>query len=374
MERLVAAGSDGHLPRDPAMTDEFDDATRRSDTDFRGRGRRESSWGDDEPEGLSHSERDLRAAHAEAERKTKLAGDVLWFVVVSALLLRFLPPIGIVVFIVWGLKLGKRWYRREFEPRLRRRFVVQEVEKKVHATLSQQRRALEGEHSRSLEQLSASIAHDIRNPITAAKSLVQQMGERPGAPENAEYARVALDELRRVERSVSHLLRFARDEEVCFAELRMADVVESALESFRDRAERLGIDVDRQVDCEAQLLGDAEQLRRVVINLVGNAFDALDETATVDPRIVVHLGENLAGTEVWLRIEDNGPGIDDATRARMFDPFFTSKANGTGLGLAICKKIVEAHDGRIEESSPPGGGAGFLLTFPKRRGSVGARS
>jgi signal transduction histidine kinase len=368
MEQLSAAGSDGHLPRDPAMTDEFDDSTRRSDPDFRGRGPGKASWGDDEPEGLSHSERDLRAAHAEAERKTKLAGDVLWFVVVSALLLRFLPPIGIVVFIVWGLKLGKRWYRREFEPRLRRRFVVQEVEKKVHATLSQQRRALEGEHSRSLEQLSASIAHDIRNPITAAKSLVQQMGERPGAPENAEYARVALDELRRVERSVSHLLRFARDEEVGFAELRMADVVESALESFRDRAERLGIDVDRQVDCEAQLLGDAEQLRRVVINLVGNAFDALDDTLTVDPRIVVHMGENLAGTEVWVRIYDNGVGIPEQLREKIFSPFVTSKSGGTGLGLPITKKLVEAHRGTIELSSEPGQGTEFVLTIPKQRG------
>src|SRR5262249_57733345 len=89
--------------------------------------------------------------------------------------------------------------------------------RRVRATLDGGRRALEGRHARSLEELSASIAHEIRNPITAAKSLVQQMEEDPRGAENVEYARVALAELERVERSVSHLLRFARGEETQLA-------------------------------------------------------------------------------------------------------------------------------------------------------------
>ena len=194
-----------------------------------------------EEEDLSPEERALRAAHAAAERKTQLAGDVLWFLGVTTLLLIFITPIGVIVLLFWGLKVAKDVYELEIEPRLRRRFVEQEVEKQVHASLSQQRLALEGEHARSLEQLSASIAHEIRNPITAAKSLVQQMGETPTARENVDYARVALEELQRVERSVSHLLRFAREEEGGMAEVSMADVVESTLESFRERAQRSGI-------------------------------------------------------------------------------------------------------------------------------------
>ena len=79
----------------------------------------------------------------------------------------------------------------------------------------------------------------------------------------------------------------------------------------------------------------------------------------------VSLGENLAGTEVWLRIGDNGLGMDEETRARIFDPFFTSRDEGTGLGLALCRKIVDGHAGKIEVESAPGEGTEFLLTFAK---------
>jgi two-component system sensor histidine kinase HydH len=237
----------------------------------------------------------------------------------------------------------------------------------VQATLSEERQALEGQHARSMEQLSASIAHEIRNPITAAKSLVQQMGEDVSAGENVEYAKIALEELDRVERSVSHLLRFARDEEMRMAELRMADVIDSALETFRDRIERAGIRLERRIDSEGAITGDAEQLRRILINLVGNAIDALEENAVPDPRIEVEMGENLAGSEVWVRVGDNGPGLDADTQAKIFSPFYTSKASGTGLGLSICRKLVDAHGGSIEVESESGRGAGFLITLPRQR-------
>ena len=154
-------------------------------------------------------------------------------------------------------------------------------------------------------------------------------------------------------------------------ELRMADVVESVLESFRDRAQRTGIALESRFDSDGAMRGDAEQLRRVVINLVGNAIDALDEAETPDPRIDVHMGENLAGSEVWVRIADNGPGVDRDSLEKLFTAFYTSKPNGTGLGLAICKKLVEAHGGAIEATSEPGGGAEFLVIFPKRQPAQG---
>jgi len=152
---------------------------------------------------------------------------------------------------------------------------------------------------------------------------------------------------------------------MALAPVRMADVVDSALETFRDRIARSGIEIDRRIDTEGELQGDAEKLRRVVINLIGNAIDALDESDTPSPHIDVQLGENLAGTQVWLRIADNGPGIDETVLQKMFSPFYTSKANGTGLGLAICKKLIDAHDGSIEVNSEAGRGAEFLLSFPK---------
>jgi len=230
----------------------------------------------------------------------------------------------------------------------------------------------EGEHTRRIEEISASIAHEIRNPITAAKSLVQQMGEDPASPENVEYAEVALEELDRVEKSISHLLRFARDEEVRISEMRMAEVIASAVETFRDRLGHRGVDFSTAIDTDGGMRGDPEKLRRVIINLFSNALDALLESETVEPRIEVQAGENLAGTEVWVRVRDNGPGIAPDRLQEIFSPFYTSKEGGTGLGLAISKKVVDAHGGSIEVDSGPGRGTEFLLTLPKQPKTVKA--
>ncbi len=336
----------------------------------RGRGRRrrrEEPEFEEEQVPLTPEERAYQQARSVAEQKTKLTSELIWVSIIGIPLLLLFFPVGLFVIVFWGWRPAKRAYRLFMEPKLRERFIENEVEKQVQATLSHERRVLEGEHAHSMQQLSASIAHEIRNPITAAKSLVQQMEEAPTSRENVESARVALEELQRVERSVSHLLRFARDEEMGIADLLMSEVLDSALETFSDRLERTGIALERHIDCQGAMRGDAEKLRRVMINLVGNAIDALAEGGVKDPRIEVAMGENLAGTEVWVRVKDNGPGIDAEAQRKLFSPFHTSKAGGTGLGLAICRKLVDAHGGSIEVSSAPGSGAEFLLIFPKAR-------
>jgi two-component system sensor histidine kinase FlrB len=77
------------------------------------------------------------------------------------------------------------------------------------------------------------------------------------------------------------------------------------------------------------------------------------------------MGESLAGDQIWLRVKDNGPGFEREALGRLFDPFYTSKANGTGLGLAISKKLIDAHRGSLEAVSQPGAGAEFVVTLPK---------
>jgi len=316
---------------------------------------------------LTPSERALRQAERAAQEKAERTGDLIRFGIATGLLLIFLPPVGLVVLFLGGAKNFKHFYRLVLEPRMRERYLREEVDKRVHAHLSGERQQLESVHAHSMEELAAGVAHEIRNPITAAKSLVQQMEEEPGAPENVEYARVALEELTRVERSVSHLLRFARDEELRMGVVRLADVVDSALETFRDRVARSGIRLEREIDGEGEIRGDAEKLRRVVINLVSNAIDAIDEARPGGGRVTIGVGENLAGTQAWLRVADDGPGLDAETLRRIWSPFYTSKAHGTGLGLPICRKLVEAHGGMLEASARPGGGADFIAVFPTHR-------
>ena len=320
---------------------------------------------------LSEEDRAYRLAQKLADRKVALSRQALRAALITVPLLIFVPFIGALALIYFGVGIGRRAFRLLYEPRLREKFLQEEVQRRVHTRVSSERRHLESEHHRSLEQLSASIAHEIRNPITAAKSLVQQIEEDPNGPDQVEYARVAVAELERVEKSISHLLRFAREEETQMGEVILEDVLESAIETFRDRAARGGIKLIRKYDTEGRLDGDAEQLRRVAINLIGNAIDALEESRVDQPEVRVSMGENLAGSEVWIRVADNGLGIAEDVRGRIFDPFYTSRAEGTGLGLALCRKIVDNHGGSIEVETTSGDGTEFILVFPKTNRSEG---
>lgn len=281
---------------------------------------------------------------------------------------------AMTVALAWGIGLASHGYYAVVAPELRRRWTEDEVGRRLHSTVTTERKSLEGKHARSIQALSASIAHEIRNPITAAKSLVQQIGEDPHAEENVEYAKVALEELDRVERSISHLLRYARDEEMKPQTVDIADVVDSALETFRDRLARGDVRVERNLDGDGRLRGDPEKLRRVVINLVGNALDAMTEIPQPDACVRIESGHNLAGTELWLRVQDNGPGIEPDRIREIFSPFHTSKSSGTGLGLAITKKAIEAHGGTIEVKSEIGVGTEFVVVFPKAEAGMEATS
>jgi signal transduction histidine kinase len=314
---------------------------------------------------LTPEERTYREAARRAENKLKFVQHLVPYVFVVALLAFVARPVAVIVALGWGVGLASHFFRAFVVPDLRKRWIRGEVDRKVSQTVSRERLEIEGRQLRSLEDLSASIAHEIRNPITAAKSLVQQMGEDPHSEENVEYAGVALDELDRVEKSISHLLRYAREEAVELRSMRLSETVDAALEVLSERIERLDVEIERSIDSDGEMDGDPEKLRRVFINLIGNALDVLEESKPEHPLLEIGLGENLAGTEIWARVKDNGSGMDEETQARVFQPFFTSKDSGTGLGLAITRKLVDAHAGSIELNSAPGQGTEFVLAFPK---------
>jgi signal transduction histidine kinase len=310
-----------------------------------------------------------REARSLANRKIGFYGHLLVYACTGLFLVVVAGPfVATIVLLSWGIFLAAHGFFFVAAPILRRRWMT-EVERRAQTTVVQERRELVGRHTRSIEQLSASLAHEIRNPITAARSLVAQMGEDPSRPENVEYARVALEELDRVERSISHLLRFARDEEIETREVSLEEIVDSALETFRERIARGQVDIVRDFAQADTVRADPEKLRRVVINLVGNALDALAEGPVPSPRVEIACGANLARTEVWLRVRDNGPGIPKAALERLFSPFHTTKPKGTGLGLAISKKIAEAHGGTLEARSE-GNGAELLMVIPRSGGAA----
>jgi signal transduction histidine kinase len=317
---------------------------------------------------LTREERAYREARKAANRKIGFLSHLVPYGTVCLFLFfvaGFRP--AMIVALSWGIGVALHYFFAILAPRLRQEIIEREVRQQVHANVSEQKRTLESRHAQHVEELSASIAHEIRNPITAAKSLVQQMGEDPASPDNVEYANVALDELQRVEKSISHLLRFAREEDVEMTDVCLTDLVDSALETFRDRIAKIGVEVERDLAAEIPMRADPDKMRRVLINLVGNALDAFEEQAIASPRLQLRSGANLAGTEIWIRVKDNGPGIAPEKLDKIFSPFYTSKTSGTGLGLAISKKLVDAHGGAIEAQSSPGSGTEFVLTFPAPR-------
>ena len=300
-------------------------------------------------------------------------GSYLATLVILALSTRS-PRLVAIVGLFWGSGVFVHHLWAMTIPGLRDRWVEREVGVRMARDVESERRHVATRSRRSLEDLSASIAHEIRNPITAARSLVQQMGEDPISDENLEYAGLALTELDRVERSISHLLRYARDREPRFEELALRSVATAAVEGLRDRAKAVDIALTIEFDCPGEMWGDAEKLRRVVENLIANALEAILASRRSNEsrgeiaghrRIEVSGGENLAGSEVWLRVIDDGPGVRAEDRARIWSPFFTTREAGTGLGLALCRKTVEAHGGRIDLLSGSRQGSEFVLSFPK---------
>jgi signal transduction histidine kinase len=172
---------------------------------------------------------------------------------------------------------------------------------------------------------------------------------------------VALEELDRVERSISHLLKYAKEEDYTFAPVNLAGVVDSALTAMRAKLEAAKVSVVRNYIAGPTVVADGEKLRQVFANVLDNAIDALAGVAE-GRRIDLYI-EN-GGRKATVRVRDNGCGIPPDKVERVFNPFFTTKEKGTGLGMAISKKIVEAHEGAIDLVTEAGRGTDLLVTLP----------
>jgi signal transduction histidine kinase len=212
----------------------------------------------------------------------------------------------------------------------------------------------------TIGELAARFAHDIRNPVTAARSLAQQLARDPTAPENAEHAGIILAELERVERQVRDLLRFARREEYELAPLDLGRLVQATLGRLAHRLESAGVDAACTAPADVIVRGDREKLDHAIVNLVENAIDAVVERPDRRVRLVVERENGSAR----MSLTDSGAGATPEVLAHLFEPFYSGKPNGTGLGLAIVKRTVEGHGGRIAVAQRPGEGLTFTIELP----------
>jgi len=224
---------------------------------------------------------------------------------------------------------------------------------------------IQAEKLAAMGQMLAGVAHELNNPLTAVLGVTELLRER--APADESFKR-QLDlthrQARRAARIVQNLLEFSRP---ASSEKKLLDVnnlVERTLQLHEHSLRRNNIDVDFRPDTNLPgVLGDANQLIQVFLNLVTNAEQAIREVRE-SGRLQIRPGR--AGSRLSIAFEDDGVGIRPESLPRLFDPFYTTKrpGGGTGLGLSICMSIIREHGGIIEAEALPAGGSAFTVFLP----------
>ncbi len=213
-------------------------------------------------------------------------------------------------------------------------------------------------------EIAQRIAHEIKNPLTPIQMAIEtlQRAHKKSAPQFdalfGESAQTILDEVGRLKRIVHEFSSFARMPAPTLASVDVSEVVDAALALYKGGPMALDLALPRDLP---RALADKEQLTQVVINLVENARDAAGPSG----RIRVITRADLERGRVELEVADDGPGLSEEARAKIFTPYFTTKPRGTGLGLAIVHRIVTDHGGEIRIGGSPGAGATFTVALPR---------
>lgn len=225
----------------------------------------------------------------------------------------------------------------------------------------------------AVAELSASLAHEIKNPLASIRSAVEQLGRGVSQPADREVLeRLVLGESDRLSRLLSEFLDFSglrmgRQQPLDFG--RLVERVAGVVRQHPDAREH-GVGIVARIPGEPAILaGDQDLLHRAVFNLLLNAVQFAGEGGTVTIELQRAAGREVPGPPpvagAWkLRVSDTGPGISPDDSQRIFDPFFTTRHGGSGLGLAVVHRTVEAHEGAVLVGDAPEGGAEFTLFLP----------
>jgi two-component system, NtrC family, sensor histidine kinase HydH len=239
--------------------------------------------------------------------------------------------------------------------------VVQRVEEAAQNLQRHQREMLRAEQLAAVGQLAASVAHEVRNPLTSIKMLVEAAQRRDHRkPLSDEDLDVIHRQVGRLEQTVQGFLDFARPAPPQRTRSDLRQAVVQAIELVRARARQQGVVLDVNFPGDpVEVDADRGQFTTVLVNLFLNALDAMPGGGRLEVRV-----EPRPDGQLVLTVADTGSGIAPQIMAGLFTPFVSGKPTGTGLGLSISKRIVEEHGGTIAAAHRPGGGACFTITLP----------
>ncbi|MCL5022094.1 MAG: ATP-binding protein [Nitrospirae bacterium] len=230
-------------------------------------------------------------------------------------------------------------------------------------------RLIQAEKLASLGRLTADVAHEIRNPLTALGGFARRLHKIAAGPKEKEYAEIVLTEVDRLEKILGDVLTFSREARNNLGTYDLEDVVLGTLKLYEDLCREQSVTVENERDEQLfPVLIDPDQVRHALGSLITNALDAMPEGGA----LTVKTGkeERNGVLYMFLRVSDTGPGIPEEHLPLIFEPFFTTRTatHGTGLGLSITRKIMEEHGGLIRAGNRPGGGSSFTLYFPYQQG------
>jgi signal transduction histidine kinase len=225
----------------------------------------------------------------------------------------------------------------------------------------------------ALGEMAAAIAHDVKNPLAGIEVMAGILKRQLAHSEDAQTILAdIIKEAKMANAIVLEILDFVRPIRLQVEHISLAEVIQDAISLSEGHAPRGQVAVEVGVPEDlARIQGDPLQLRQLFTNLLTNAFEALNGRGAVHI-VATQLaeeeppagGEAHSGPMIQVDVTDDGPGVPAEVMDRIFSPFITTKPQGNGLGLAIVRKIVDAHDGRIDVSAPRGGGTQFRVTLP----------
>ncbi|MBW1721593.1 MAG: MCP four helix bundle domain-containing protein [Deltaproteobacteria bacterium] len=233
-----------------------------------------------------------------------------------------------------------------------------ELEKSREHLLQAEKMALVG-------KLAAGMAHSIRNPLTSVKMRLFSLGRNLdlSAPQKEDFE-VISEEIRHIDTIVQNFLEFSRPPRLKMQRVSPSDVVDLVIQLMQHRLESYEVEIRLNRErVLPEILIDPEQLKEVLVNILINACEAMQKGGS----IVIHEEDSYSsslGQVAVIRLTDNGPGIPESIRDKVFQPFFTTKEEGTGLGLSIAARIVREHGGRLELMSNGDEGATFVIVLP----------
>jgi two-component system NtrC family sensor kinase len=244
-----------------------------------------------------------------------------------------------------------------------------ELEIAYQMLIQRQEQLIQSEKMAALGQLSAGIAHEIRNPLTSIKMFIQSLEKEIDLDENQEKDfRIIMKEIDRINENITRFLNFTRPEEPLFQKISINELVKDALDLLTAKLKNSGILQDVSLSGKQELIkGDPKQLSQVFLNLLLNAAEAMPQGGTLTIRSAIKSDADNAQEYLQLIVKDSGTGICEKDRPYLFDPFFTTKTEGTGLGLSTVYSIMQKHKGRIEVESEVGKGSSFILLFPVQK-------